>query len=110
MFLAIALNRLRTARDFHQADKRDVRRTRHGNDLDAAPPSCRTMDESRHLLELVVTETLERLPPPQRRVVELRFAGHEVAEIAEQIGRSMRTTERLLQEARDQFKALYGSA
>jgi DNA-directed RNA polymerase specialized sigma24 family protein len=39
-------------------------------------------------------------------VVELRMEGYEVAEIAQQTGRSKRTVERILQESRNQLKVL----
>ena len=41
------------------------------------------------------------LPPDHRRAVELRMEGYEVREIALALGRSKRTSERLLQEARE---------
>jgi len=108
LFLAIALNRIRTAHQYHQAEKRDVRRTQASDDLDRCSQyACRTMNDSLQVLELVVAETLGKLPEQHRRVVELRFAGYEMAEIADQIGRSMRTTERLLQESREMLKAMY---
>jgi DNA-directed RNA polymerase specialized sigma24 family protein len=48
----------------------------------------------------VVEETLERLAPRYREVVRLRLEGYAVAEIAEHLGRSLRTVERLFEEVR----------
>ena len=52
---------------------------------------------------MVVDEALERLPPLQREMVQLRIEGYEVAEIADKTGRSKRTVERLLQKSREKL-------
>jgi RNA polymerase sigma-70 factor (ECF subfamily) len=51
-------------------------------------------------LRLVLEEQLEALPESNRAIVQLRIEGHELAEIAEQTGRSLRTVERVLQDFR----------
>ena len=48
----------------------------------------------------MVNNALERLPERHRELVTLRLYGYEVGEIAEISGRSRRTVERVLQEAR----------
>jgi RNA polymerase sigma factor (sigma-70 family) len=58
------------------------------------------------LSKLVVEEALERLPPQHRSIVELRTEGHQVAEIAQQLGRSKRSIERILQESRHTLSAV----
>jgi DNA-directed RNA polymerase specialized sigma24 family protein len=47
----------------------------------------------------------QQLPPDYQRVVELRMEGYDVADIARLVGRSKRTAERLLQEARGVLRA-----
>ena len=46
------------------------------------------------------------MPTPHRQIIELRIESYEVAEIAEKVGRSKRTVERLLQECRKQLGSL----
>lgn len=107
LFLVIALNKIRARGAFHRAAKRDVRRTvvgEEGEEALAASPTEAGGEEM--FLELVVADILERLPPQHRRMVELRLEGYGVAEVAAQTGRSKRSVERVLQEARTKLDAL----
>lgn len=103
LFLVIALNKIRAKGAFHRAAKRDVRLTA-GSELLDRSETANPHDESayRHL-HLVVDEALDRLPAGYKEMVELRIEGYEVAEIARKTGRSKRTVERILQEARRQL-------
>lgn len=99
ILIAITLNRLRSGAAFHRAAKRDVRQTVGPDSLEATPAPGEGGGAEGYL-RLVVDETLERMPEELRAVVRMRMIGFEVAEIAERLGRSKRTVERLLQEAR----------
>jgi RNA polymerase sigma-70 factor, ECF subfamily len=107
LFLVIALNKIRAEGVFYLAAKRDARLT---SALDCLPPSVKQKEQSRGLaegfLELVVEEALERLPALHRDIVEKRMAGHSVAEIARQLGRSKRSVERSLRDIRSQLSVL----
>jgi RNA polymerase sigma-70 factor (ECF subfamily) len=101
LFLVMALNKIRAKALYHRAAKRDVRRTLGGGWFEHSLESVASDDESaRAVLRLTMEDVLQRLPERHRGVLELRAEGYEVAEIAERTGRSKRTTERLLQEAR----------
>jgi RNA polymerase sigma-70 factor (ECF subfamily) len=107
LFLVIALNKIRAKGAFHRAAKRDVRKTSEGDGHEQCadlPEEQDTADLA--FLRLTVAEALERLPPRHRQIVTLRIEGYEVTEIAERTGCSKRTTERLLQEARNQLAYL----
>src|SRR4051794_36296671 len=97
LLLVIALNKIRAKGVHHRAAKRDVRRTVSGSlpERDFDPPA--TDEAADTILRLVIGEILDRLPEGHREVVRLRIEGYGVAEIAERTGRSMRTTERVLQ-------------
>ena len=76
-------------------------------DLEALPePNAEQNEESFVLLQAVVNEVLERLSPLQRRMIELRIEGQEVADIARLTARSKRTVERVLQDFRNNLAAL----
>jgi RNA polymerase sigma-70 factor (ECF subfamily) len=107
LFLVIALNKIRAKGNYHRAAKRDVRRTVGGEGIDdlAGAPGRHDADDL-GLLRLTIDEALERLPPQHRQMVTLRIEGYEVAEIAQQVGRSLRTVERTLQQARQQLTEL----
>lgn len=108
LLLVIALNKIRTQGSFHLAAKRDVRMT-CGLDEDEsnhAAVNRLEANEPMPFLKLVADEALERIPPTQREIVELRVAGYEVEEIAHRVGRSKRTVERLLQACRAQLRTL----
>jgi RNA polymerase sigma-70 factor (ECF subfamily) len=102
--LVIALNKVRARCNFHRAARRDVRLTASSERLDEPGPA-RPADGMAHtFLQLVINETLARLPASHQQAVQLRIEGYEVAEIADRVGRSRRTVERVLQEFR-QFLA-----
>jgi RNA polymerase sigma-70 factor (ECF subfamily) len=107
LFLVIALNKIRAKGAFHRAARRDVRRTLEGDFLANRAEMPEEQDStSLAFLRFTVEEAMGRLPPPHRQVVALRIEGYEVAEIAQRTGRSKRTVERLLQEARNQLAYL----
>jgi RNA polymerase sigma-70 factor (ECF subfamily) len=107
LFLVIALNKIRAKGAFHRAAKRDVRRTTEKGESEEWAELPEEQDSAAlAFLRITVKEAMERLPPNHRQVVTLRIEGHEVADIARQTGRSMRTVERLLQEARKQLAHL----
>jgi RNA polymerase sigma-70 factor (ECF subfamily) len=106
LLLVIALNKIRSESVFHQAAKRDVRATAELDRLEPAAEPTDGVDFATSFLRLVVQDTLEQLSPSERQMLELRMEGHEVAEIAQRIGRSKRTVERGLQQARARLKRL----
>lgn len=103
LFLVIALNKIRAQGKRHRAAKRDVRKTRQTDWLEQ-PWEIADQEQAAQLtLQLTLDEAMERLTPPQREAIRLRIEGHEVSLIASQLGRSQRTVERLLQEARQRL-------
>jgi RNA polymerase sigma-70 factor (ECF subfamily) len=107
LFLVIALNKIRARARYHRAARRDVARTVGGAGFELTLEAVARADEAaENLLQLAVDEALDRLPPQHRAAIRLRVEGYEVAEIAGRIGRSLRSTERLLQESRERLAAL----
>jgi RNA polymerase sigma-70 factor (ECF subfamily) len=101
LFLVIALNKIRARARYHKAARRDLTRTVAGASYDFTLETVASTDEAAEsLLQLTMNDALDRLSPQHRQAIRLRIEGHEVAEIADAIGRSLRSTERLLQEAR----------
>ncbi|MFN4259641.1 MAG: RNA polymerase sigma factor [Gemmataceae bacterium] len=107
LFLVIALNKIRAKGAYHRAAKRDVRMTKSEEHLDQANyAEYESREIALTFLRMVIDETLEQLPPHQRRMITLRIEGHEVAAIAEQTQRSKRTVERVLQDFRQKLAAV----
>jgi RNA polymerase sigma-70 factor, ECF subfamily len=100
LLLVMALNKIRAKGTHHRAAKRDVRRTIGGDSLSGGLEPPATDEAAGSMLRMVIDELLQKLPEGHREVVRLRIEGYEVTEIAEKTGRSMRTTERVLQEFR----------
>src|SRR5262245_37757435 len=104
LLVVMALNEIRANGNHHRAAKRDVRLTVGGTNLDALPrAACEPDRTPLAFLQLALDEVLERLPGPRRQVVALRIEGHEVAAIAERVGLSKRTVERVLHDFRRQM-------
>jgi RNA polymerase sigma-70 factor, ECF subfamily len=104
LLLVITLNKIRAVGAFHRAARRDVRQTTGGEVYDWAVRSEAGHDERpMALLQLVIDEVLDVLPPGHRPIIELRIEGYEVTEIAQQARRSKRTVERVLQEFRQRL-------
>lgn len=102
LLLVIALNKIRDKGSFHRAPQRDVRLTRGGDSLEHFEAGPATSDETPYVfLQMVIEETLQPLPAVYKQIIELRIEGHEVAQIAQLVGRSKRTVERALQEFRE---------
>lgn len=107
LFLVIALNKIRARARYHGAARRDQTRTVAGTTFDLTLESVAGADfAAETLLQLTVEEALDRLPPNHRQAIRLRIEGFDVAEIAQRIGRSLRSTERLLQESRQRLAVL----
>ncbi len=106
ILVVIALNKIRDARAFHTAAKRDVRLTARTGCRDVALDKLQGKTPNQAFLHLVIKEALDTLPAEQRRMVELRIQGYEVAQIAQKIGRSKRSVERGLQETRKRLDSL----
>jgi RNA polymerase sigma-70 factor (ECF subfamily) len=109
LLLVIALNKIRAQSAYHRAAKRDVRRTTAGDLVLQGLEATGTDNDAEYaFLQMVIDEALQHLPPQHRAMRELRIQGYEVAEIAQQTGRSKRTAERILQEARKKLEAALG--
>jgi RNA polymerase sigma-70 factor, ECF subfamily len=109
LLVVITLNKIRSTGEFHRARKRDVRATSAGDALLTLVPRERDQGEQAFTeLRLLVAELLDRLPEAQQQIVRLRLEGYEVAETAEQSGRSKRTVERVLQDFRRALQGLLG--
>lgn len=103
LFLVIALNKIRKSANHHRAAKRDATLA---SSLDAPLLDVASAQDQRALqtLRLTIHEILSDVSDSQRQIVLLRIEGHEVQEIADQVGRSKRSVERLLQEFRNRLR------
>lgn len=99
LLLTVTLNKTRNLAAYHRKLKRDVRATSEMGDT-LLPNEWRRLPNSEELLEQTIREFTESLDRDHRRVVELRVAGYEIADIAATLGKSKRTVERMLQRIR----------
>ena len=106
LFLVITLNKIRAKGNYFRARKRDFRRNVAAEvpDLDSAASGPDEIAFAE--LQSVIRDLLATLPAKSAEIVEMRIAGHEVAEIARLSNRSLRTVERTLQEFRCQLSAI----
>jgi RNA polymerase sigma-70 factor (ECF subfamily) len=107
LFLVIGLNKIRTAGTFHRAAKRDVRSSFGSDDLGLAAEMIDEPDTtSLSVLKMSIDEVLGKLSPSHREIIHLRIEGHDVSAIADQLGRSKRSVERILQGLRTELAGL----
>jgi RNA polymerase sigma-70 factor (ECF subfamily) len=107
LLLVIALNKIRALGSFHRKAKRDVRLTSSGPAFEKALESKAHRDEvALTTLRMVIDEVLDTLPASQRQIIELRFEGYQVEEIALKSERSKRSVERALQDFRSKLGSL----
>ena len=103
LLLVVTLNKTRKAAARHRAGKRDVRATAADGEM-AISMHADHDRQSMAELKAVIEEFTESLDPLHRDVIDMRVAGYEVAEIAERLGRSKRTVERVLQRTRSTLR------
>jgi RNA polymerase sigma factor (sigma-70 family) len=107
LFVVITLNKIRSKGTYHRAVKRDVGATVELEGLENTPIEQGGEDTAaRALLQVTMDEAMQRLSAAHRQAVTLRIEGYGLEEIARSTGRSKRTVERLLQEARKKLAFL----
>jgi RNA polymerase sigma-70 factor, ECF subfamily len=102
LLCALALSKVRDRVAYHQAARRDIRRTATAPEHTLAAEADTESESGRLCLE--VEDLLQAFHADDRQIVSLRMAGHEVPEISELTGRSLRTVERVLQKARSRLR------
>jgi RNA polymerase sigma-70 factor, ECF subfamily len=102
LLCALAMSKVRERVAYHQAARRDVRRTAATPELSLAAEPDAGSESGRLRLEL--DDLLQSFHADDRQIVSLRMAGHEVPEISQRTGRSLRTVERVLQKARNRLR------
>lgn len=107
LLLVMTLNRIRAEETRQRAAKRDIRLTMALSALESST-QAKLLHQSRENFQddLVLQELLEALPPYAREIVRLRMEGHRMSEIAEIVGRSKRTVDRNLRDAKELLKEL----
>ena len=109
----ITLHKLYRQAARHRAERRSVDAEVAIGDSDASAWHAVDRDPTPEAA-VAFTDELEQimsqLPPPARRVLELRLQGEELADIARTIGRSERTTRRLLALVKGVLRSRMGEA
>lgn len=105
LFLVIGLNKIQAVGAYHRAAKRDVRLSAGDEGLETATQEAGDV-ESLSILQMAIEEVMSELTPAHREIVNLRIEGHEVAAIAERLGRPKRSVERVLQGFRKMLAGL----
>lgn len=98
LLLVMGLNKIRSVGAFHRATRRDVRSSVTHDEFQFAENSKSGDENSLQILKMAIDEVLGGLGAAHRTVLEMRIEGHEVSAIAERLGRSKRSVERILQE------------
>lgn len=104
LFLVIGLNKIREVAVHHFAGKRDLRQTTGGESAEQV--GAENHDIALLALQMTIDDVLAPLPPTYREIVRLRIERHEIADIAERIGRSKRSVERILHEFQQKLHGL----
>ena len=105
LLLVIALNKIRKSAKYHQAQKRDLRRSEtYETQYFERMPDQETPQELPYLmLKMTIDELVRGLPEAYQQIIELRIEGNTLDEIVQKTGRAKRTAERVLQEFREKL-------
>ncbi len=109
LLAAITMHKLYRKVAFHNAKRRSVQREQPAgaeNVLDEFPQLIAELPTPAEAVEVVeeLDHVMNRLPPLERRVLELRLEGYSSTEIADRIHRSDRTVRRAMEKLRDEFQ------
>lgn len=99
LIAVLAVNKVRRNARRRVAAKRNLLRTESLEELESHEPSF----ASPQILECAVREAIAELTLQEQEVVLLRIQSYTVEEISTRIGKSRRTTERLLQSAKEEL-------
>lgn len=100
LFLVISLNKIRAKVAYHRAAKRDSRMTVTSDEMDFRMSKIASAEIASHELDMTIDDAMKSMPSDYRTIVALRIEGYTISEVAEQVKRSKRTVERILQEVR----------
>ena len=100
LLLVMALNKVRSRAAQHLSAKRDVRKT-SGSDVVDSSAEPTEGEEAERILKMSVEEVIQQQPESNRPIIRMRIEGYEVQAIADTLGRSKRTVERVLQNFRN---------
>jgi RNA polymerase sigma-70 factor (ECF subfamily) len=103
LIAVIAVHKVRKNASRRLAEKRDARKTQSLDDFDG---DLDTEQLSPEAMECAIREAVEGLKESEQEIVMLRVQGYSVEEIAQRVNKSRRTTERLLQSARESLGAM----
>ena len=82
LLLVLALNKIRKLATYHQAQKRDVRKTQDYETVQQFDEQQHATDEtSLQILQMVVDDLLLELPTTKRRIIEMRIEGYRADDI-----------------------------
>ena len=99
LLLVITLNKIRAVVAFNRAAKRDMRRTRSDAMVEEAVAKADDKDEiALATLRIVIDELLSDQLAVNQTIIRQRIEGYDILEIAQNVNRSKRTVERVLQE------------
>jgi len=107
LLLVITLNKIRAVVAFNRAAKRDMRRTRSDAMVEEAVAKADDKDEiALATLRIVIDELLSDQLEMNQKIIRQRIEGYDILEIAQNVNRSKRTVERVLQEFRARLSQL----
>jgi len=107
LLLVITLNKIRAVVAFNRAAKRDMRRTRSDAMVEEAVAKADDKDEiALATLRIVIDELLSDQLEVNQKIIRRRIEGYDILEIAQNVNRSKRTVERVLQEFRARLSQL----
>jgi len=107
LLLVITLNKIRAVVAFNRAAKRDMRRTRSDAMVEEAVAKADDKDEiALATLRIVIDELLSDQLEVNQKIIRQRIEGYDILEIAQNVNRSKRTVERVLQEFRARLSQL----
>jgi len=103
LLLVISLNKLKKEVTKQKTAKRDISKTLALEESDQRANDS-SEDQAFWILKMTIEDVLQDLGESERKIVELRIAGHDINHIATETNRAKRSVERILQSFRGKLQ------
>lgn len=109
LLLVITLNKLRRLAIHHRAKKRNTSQTVELHEDESPRSLISSPEEGLAVLQDMIQTVMSDLPESHQKMIRLRIDGASLEEISQEVARSRRTVERVIQQFRERLRHMIDS-